>query len=129
MSSGQMEPFVYRVTVVKVVDGDTLDVDIDLGFSMQLMGQRLRLLWVNTPERKGKTKTAGDAAWRFAKEWLGSHAKLLIRSRKIDPGHAEKDSFGRYLVEVYGDNDKGKQECLNDALLSTGNAVPFREGD
>ena len=129
MALGQMEPFVYRVAVLRVVDGDTLDVDIDLGFSMKLAGQRIRLLRVNTPERKGKTKTAGDAAWRFAKEWLGSHANLLIRSRKIEPGHGEKDSFGRYLVEVFGDNEHGEQECLNDALLSSGNAVKFREDD
>ena len=129
MSSGQMEPFVYRVTVAKVVDGDTLDVDIDLGFSMTLMGQRLRLLWVNTPERKGKTKAAGDAAWRFATKWLGSHTNIMIRSRKREPGHAVEDSFGRFLVEVFGDNDQGEQECLNAALLESGNAVPFREGD
>ena len=125
----RFKPFVYRVTVVKVVDGDTLDVDIDLGFSMQFTGQRLRLLFVNTPERKGKTKTAGDAAWRFAKEWLGSHGNIMIRSRKREPGHAVEDSFGRYLVEVFGDNDQGEQECLNAALLDSGNAVPFREGD
>ena len=129
MSSGQMEPFVYRVTLLRVVDGDTLDVDIDLGFSMKLTGQRLRLLRVNTPERKGKTKTAGDAAWRFAKDWLGSHNNLLIRSRKIEPGHGEKDSFGRYLVEVFGDNEYGEQVCLNSALLDSGHAVPFREND
>ena len=65
----------------------------------------------------------------FTREWLGSHSNIVIRSRKREPGHGEKDSFGRYLVEVYGDNDKGKQECLNDALLASGNAVPFREGD
>ncbi len=129
MSLGPMEPFVYRVTVVKVVDGDTLDVDIDLGFSMQLTGQRLRLLWVNTPERKGKTKAAGDAAWRFAQKWLGSHTNIMIRSRKREPSHGEKDSFGRYLVEVFGDNEYGEQVCLNSALLDSGNAVPFREND
>ena len=129
MSSGQMEPFVYRVTVVKVVDGDTLDVDIDLGFSMTLVGQRLRLLGVNTPEIKGPTREAGMRAKAFTRAWFDSHTNIMIRSRKREPGHAEKDAFGRYLVEVYGDNEKGEQSCLNDALLFTGNAVPFREGD
>ena len=125
MSSGPMEPFAYRVTLLRVVDGDTLDVDIDLGFSMKLAGQRLRLLRVNTPERKGKTKTAGDAAWRFAKEWLGSHGNIMIRSRKAEPGHAVEDSFGRILAEVFGDNEHGEQACLNSALLDSGHAVPF----
>ena len=127
MSLGKVEPFVYRVTLLRVVDGDTLDVDIDLGFSIKLAGQRLRLLWVNTPERKGKTRAAGDAAWRFAQKWLGSHSNIMIRSRKREPGHAEKDAFGRYLVEVYGDNEHGEQECLNSALLDSGHAVPFGE--
>ena len=125
MSSGQVEPFVYNVTVRKVVDGDTLDVDIDLGFSMTLVGQRLRLLFVNTPERKGKTKAAGDAAWRFAQNWLGSHGNIMIRSRKAEPGHAVEDSFGRILAEVFGDNEHGEQACLNSALLDSGHAVPF----
>ena len=129
LSSGQVEPFAYRVTVGKVVDGDTLDVDIDLGFSMQLMGQRLRLLRVNTPETKGKTREAGMQAKAFTRAWLGSHTNVMIRSRKREPGHAEKDAFGRWLVEVYGSDERGRQACLNDALLSSGNAVPFREGD
>ena len=129
LSLGQVEPFVYRVTVGKVVDGDTLDVDIDLGFSMQLTGQRLRLLRVNTPEIKGPTREAGMRAKAFTRAWFDSHTNIMIRSRKREPGHAEKDAFGRYLVEVYGDNEKGEQSCLNDALLFTGNAVPFREND
>ncbi len=124
-----MEPFVYGVTVLRVIDGDTLDLDIDLGFSIKLAGQRVRLLRVNTPERKGTTRKAGDAAWRFATKWLDSHLSVVIRSRKIEPGKGEKDSFGRYLVEVYGVDHTGQQKCLNDALLDSGNAVPFREND
>ena len=129
LSPGQVEPFVSRVTVGKVVDGDTLDVDIDLGFSMTLVGQRLRLLGVNTPETKGATREAGMRAKAFTRAWFDSHTNIMIRSRKVEPGHAVKDSFGRILVEVYGSDERGKQACLNDALLSSGNAVPFREGD
>ncbi len=129
MSSGQMEPFVYRVTVLRVVDGDTLDVNIDLGFSMTLVGPRLRLLRVNTPETKGKTREAGMRAKAFTADWLKSHSNLLIRSRKVEPGHAVKDSFVRILVEVFGNNEYGEQVCLNSALLDSGHAVPFREGD
>ena len=127
LSLGQVEPFVYRVTLLRVVDGDTFDIDIDLGFSMQLTGQRLRLLGVNTPETKGKTRDAGMQAKAFTRAWLGSHTNIMIRSRKREPGHAEKDAFGRWLVEVFGDNDQGEQECLNAALLDSGNAVPFGE--
>ena len=125
----RVQPFAYRFSVDRVIDGDTLEGDIDLGFSVHLDDQRLRLLRVNTPERKGSTKVAGDKAKAFTERWLKDHANIVIRSRKRDTKHAEKDSFGRYLVEVYGDDEGGRQSCLNDALLDSGNAVPFREGE
>ena len=125
----RIEPFAYRFSVDRVIDGDTIDGDIDLGFSVHLDGQRLRLLRVNTPERKGSTKAAGDRAKAFTERWLKDHANIVIRSRKRDPKQAEKDAFGRYLVEVYGDDEGGRQSCLNDALLESGNAVLFRESE
>ena len=125
----RVEPFVFPFEVVKVIDGDTIRVNLDLGFRVGMTEQTLRLLRVNTPEIKGSTREAGMRAKAFTREWLGSHSNLLMRSRKIEPGHAIEDSFGRYLVEVFGDDEKGEQTCLNDALLFTGNAVLFREGD
>ena len=128
-ASPRVEPFAYRFSVDRVIDGDTLEGDIDLGFSVKLDDQRLRLLRVNTPERKGSTRAAGDRAKAFTERWLQSHANIVIRSRKRDKQHAERDAFGRYLVEVYGDDEGGRQECLNDALLDSGNAVLFRESE
>ena len=128
-ASPRVEPFAYRFSVDRVIDGDTLEGDIDLGFSVHLDDQRLRLLRVNTPERKAPTKAAGDRAKAFTERWLGNHANIVIRSRKRDKQHAERDSFGRYLVEVFGDDEGGRQSCLNDALLDSGNAVLFRESE
>ena len=128
-SAPRVEPFAYRFSVDRVIDGDTIEGDIDLGFSVHLDDQRLRLLRVNTPERKGATKAAGDRAKAFTERWLATHVNIVIRSRKRDPKHAEKDSFGRYLVEIYGDDEGGRQSCLNDALLQSGNAVLFRESE
>ena len=129
MASPRVEPFAYRFSVDRVIDGDTIDGDIDLGFSVKLDDQRLRLLRVNTPERKGSTRAAGDRAKAFTERWLRDHSNIVIRSRKRDKQHAERDSFGRYLVEVCGDDEGGRQECLNDALLESGNAVLFRESE
>ena len=128
-SSPRVEPFAYRFAVDRVIDGDTIEGDIDLGFSVKLDDQRLRLLRVNTPERKGSTRAAGDRAKAFTERWLANHENIVIRSRKRDKQHAERDSFGRYLVEVYGDDEGGRQSCLNDALLESGNAVLFRESE
>ena len=129
MASPRVEPFAYRFSVDRVIDGDTIEGDIDLGFSVKLDDQRLRLLRVNTPERKAPTKAAGDRAKSFTERWLKDHANIVIRSRKRDKQHADKDAFGRYLVEVFGDDEGGQQSCLNDALLQSGNAVPFRESE
>jgi micrococcal nuclease len=125
----RVQPFAYRFSVDRVIDGDTIEGDIDLGFSVHLDDQRLRLLRVNTPERKGPTRAAGDRAKAFTERWLATHSDIVIRSRKRDKQHAERDSFGRYLVEVFGDDEGGRQECLNDALLQSGNAVLFRESE
>ena len=45
------DPYYYNCTLVRVIDGDTIDVDIDLGFSVTLTKQRVRLAGIDTPER------------------------------------------------------------------------------
>ncbi len=47
-----MEPFIYRADVVRVIDGDTLVLDIDLGFSIVMRRQRIRLFGINAPEMR-----------------------------------------------------------------------------
>jgi endonuclease YncB( thermonuclease family) len=78
---------------------------------------------VDCPEVKGSTKKAGDAATEATRRWVKSHSGLVIRTLKTKK---QADSFGRYLVEVFGDTD-GKQESLNQYLLDEGFAVPYRE--
>ena len=48
----QVEPFIYQATLVKVVDGDTIDVTLDLGFNVLLHNQRVRLAGIDTPESR-----------------------------------------------------------------------------
>ena len=56
----------YKVSVVKVVDGDTVDVDIDLGFGMSYKKQRVRMLGIDTPERR--TRDLVEKKFVFIKE-------------------------------------------------------------
>jgi len=122
-SQSRVEPqFVYSAKVDSIVDGDTMDLVIDLGFRTTTE-QRVRLLGVDCPEVKGSTKKAGDAATEATRRWVKSHSGLVIRTLKTKK---QADSFGRYLVEVFGDTD-GKQESLNQHLLDEGFAVPYRE--
>ena len=120
MTTKPAQLWVYRARLERVIDGDTLDVTIDCGFH-GFRTERLRLLGVNTPERKGATRAAGDEALRFVQTWLGLAAvaaggawPLVIQTEKAD-------AFGRFLATVWGVDGA----CLNADLLATGHAVPF----
>ena len=87
----------YKAIITNVVDGDTFDMDIDLGFNIHIH-ERVRLLDIDTPEKFGKEKELGllvkdYASLRFA------GMEVVIKSEKADVA-AETDSFGRWLVRV-----------------------------
>jgi micrococcal nuclease len=88
----------YRVKVIKVVDGDTVDVDIDLGFGVWLKKQRIRLYGIDTPEsrtRDKEEKKYGKAASAFLKDHLNIGVPVL-RTHKDGKG-----KFGRILGEFW----------------------------
>lgn len=113
--------FEYRAKVLRVVDGDTLEVEIDLGFHV-LFRDTVRLYGVNTPEvfgSKAKTeKVAGAAASGFVTEWVAKNPTVTLRSH--DAREVGQEKYGRWLAvvsPVFG----GKS--LNDELISAGHAV------
>ena len=69
----------YKATIVRVVDGDTVDVDIDLGFDVWLRSQRIRLFGVDTPECRTRNK-ATKAHGLLAKAYV---QKALIVGRSL----------------------------------------------
>ncbi|WP_210594822.1 thermonuclease family protein [Streptomyces scabiei] len=105
--------YLYVCRAVTVVDGDTLDVDVDLGFGVWTR-QRIRLLGVNAPEHGTPD---GDAATAFTADWLRQHAaELTLRTTK-------KEKYGRYLGAVLSG-----ARSLNDDLVTAGHAVPYDGG-
>ena len=87
----------YKATITNVVDGDTFDMDIDLGFNIHIH-ERVRLLDIDTPEKFGNEKTLGLMVQQYAQNnFLGK--EVVIRSEKADAS-ANTDSFGRWLVRV-----------------------------
>jgi micrococcal nuclease len=98
-----------------VVDGDTIDVVLDLG-KRTYAEDRLRLLNVNAPERKGATLAAGNASRDYVVEWLpdadSKEWPLRVQTFK-------DDVFGRYLALVWRVSDGA---CLNDDLITSGMA-------
>ncbi|HAU85112.1 MAG TPA: nuclease [Lachnospiraceae bacterium] len=107
--------YTRRAIVVNVVDGDTVDVDIDLGYYM-IARHRVRLLRVNSPEKFGETRQAGFAAKEFTtNELLGKEVFLVSK---------KTDSFKRWLGEIYYNKD-GELRNISDELLKSGNAIEY----
>lgn len=113
----------YRATPTNIVDGDTFDATVDLGFSVSL-DMRLRLLGVDAPERHGDTRVAGDAAHDFTRRWLIDFAddagRVLVQTVADRRLRDARDSFGRYLASVW---DIGKTTNLNEALAAAGHTT------
>lgn len=108
----------YYVREVKnVVDGDTIDVVIDLGFNV-LFEQRVRLAGIDTPESRTSDK-AEKALGLEAKEYLKKHIKaaknIVIRTEKMD----SSEKYGRILGWVYLD---GSSESINNKMIADGYA-------
>lgn len=116
--------FQYAATVVRVVDGDTMYFDIDLGFTIHFRLD-VRLKGVNTPETRGPTREAGLKSKAFVEQALPVGALVVLNTYK-----AEK--YGRYLAEVIylpgaktRDEILAKGTLLNKELIDKGLAVPF----
>ena len=111
-------PYVYRLDLVRIVDADTILFDADMGFKTKRRVM-MRLLRINAPEKKGATKAAALAS----EEYL----KGLIADRKLIGRTEKSDAFDRYLVELIAVDADGKETNVNDEMLASGHAVPFRE--
>jgi len=111
----------YRVKqVLKVVDGDTIDVDIDLGFSISYT-QRVRLAGIDTPESRTKDraeKALGLESKKYLGDLLKSASQIVIRTEKPD----STEKYGRILGWVFLD---GSHESVNNALVADGYAWDY----
>ena len=108
----------YRGRITRVIDGDTVEAEIDLGFHVTLT-VTLRLAGINAPETKGTERPRGLAATRFLDSLItdltGGTRELTVRTQKD-----VTEKYGRYLaVLMAGDVN------LNDRMRTDGHAVPF----
>ena len=108
----------YPCKIVKVIDGDTADVDIDLGFGVWLKKQRIRFYGVDTPESRTSDKEE-KVYGLMAKEFVLSHLPIgsiqVLRTRKDGKG-----KYGRILGEFVVEDT-----TLNQLLIDTHNAVAY----
>jgi len=106
-----LEKFIYSAVVTDVYDGDTISVEIDLGFDMLKRGVRLRLAGINAPEVRGESRSAGIASRDFLRNLVESaNNQVVIKTVKDST-----EKYGRYLAYLYVDNI-----CVNDLLVVKG---------
>lgn len=114
--------YLYKIAdVLKVVDGDTLDLKLDLGLRV-FTEQRIRLIGVDTPELNSgddEERAKALAAMFYVGEWLDFNREkgLMIETFK-------SDSFGRWLGKIFCARDE--RDSLNAALLHDGFAVRWQ---
>lgn len=113
----------YDVTVQKIIDGDTVDVDIHLGFGIILTDERVRIVGIDTEESRTSDKVEdlfGEAAKKRVKELLyGENIRLITQEDKH--GEDMKGKFGRVL----GDFRLANGKTLTETLIEEHLAVPY----
>ena len=98
-----MEPFFYKAKCKRVIDGDTIEMEIDLGFHI-ILNEKFRLARINAPEITGEETPRGEVTKKFLEEIL-TDKEVIVKSIKTE-------KFGRWLAEIwiFGEN-------LNDLLV------------
>ena len=113
----------YRAKILKVIDGDTVDVDIDLGFGVILTDERVRMMGIDTPESRTRDKvekTFGLASKARLIEILGEDTILQTQINK--DGEDMKGKFGRILGDFQIEVD-GETKLATQMLVEEGHAV------
>ena len=113
-----MTPFTYNAIVTRVVDGDTVDVDIDLGFGIWYRNQRIRLMGVDTPEVRTRDlveKKFGLLAKSIVEGYCPVGKEVLLQTELDDKG-----KFGRILGVIVSDETN-----VNDYLIENHYAVAY----
>jgi micrococcal nuclease len=101
----------YNAQVLKVIDGDTLDLFIDLGFKVGF-NTRIRLLGIDTPEK-----------WHPYGKVVKAYLEDLMEGEKVFLDVTKKDKYGRYLGVIY--LNKNDEQSINDHLIEIGMAKAY----
>ena len=113
----------YKCKIIRVVDGDTVDVDIDLGFGIVLTDERVRVMGIDTPESRTSDKVEdifGEAAKARVKELLGKGDYAILKTEVNKDGEDMKGKFGRILGDFMIDDKR-----LSEILIEEGHAVKY----
>lgn len=115
----------YKCTIVRVIDGDTVDVDIDLGFGIIMADERVRIMGIDTPESRTSDKVEklfGKAAKARLQELLGETSVLRTQINKN--GEDMKGKFGRVLGDFVAKDGR----MVTKIMTEEGHCVPYTGG-
>ena len=106
----------YRATIDRVIDGDTVDAVVDLGFSTYTK-MRLRLTGIDAPEKRRPTLDEGkEAEFHLEDLILDNGPRFIIKTLKD-----KADSFGRYMAEIITEDGVS----INRQMIEDGHAVEY----
>ena len=117
----------YRCKVIKVIDGDTVDVDIDLGFDIMLRDERVRIMGIDTPESRTRDKVEkkfGLASKARLKELIGGKSGPILKTQINKKGEEMRGKFGRILGDFVTEDGR----MVTDILVEEGHAVAYFGG-
>jgi len=121
-------PYEYHAKVTEIIDGDTVVLDIDLGFDVVFTKQKVRLLGVDTPESRTSDKIEkvfGVASKDYVKKFIEAciNKNVIIRTYiNDDVDNNGREKFGRLLCEIINPDTK---KVLNEELINNGYAVRY----
>lgn len=123
-----MNPYIYRIANLRVVDGDTVDCDIDLGFDQWMHGQRIRMHGIDAPETRTRDLEEKQRGLE-AKQWLidtlsGDPSRLRLVSDEFEP----RGKFGRILGAILVLIDGSDPLNVNDEMVRLELARPYYGG-
>lgn len=115
-----IDSFARKAVLVRIIDGDTVVVDIHLGFDVVLKAQICRLLKINAPEVRGASREKGLASKKFLSDYL-RRKSLVVLCPEFDKG-----SFSRWLIVLYAEGQDGQSANVNRLLVEAGHALRAR---
>jgi len=117
----------YYCEVTRIIDGDTIDVDIDLGFSTKLVKQRIRMLGIDTPESRTRDKEE-KVRGLLSKQRMYDLCPLGSKIKLLSHGTGK---FGRILGEIFTSDatDNWNEVSINKQMCNEGYAVEYYGGN